>query len=481
MLQRVARYFLARPLLVLLLAADLVFIAAHVWLSSRGALSSDYNLARADSFPEYYQYAKWLACTALCTWAFARRRDALYLAWAALFLYLLLDDALELHEKIGISIAKSLAFVPALGLRAKDFGEIAVTLIAGLLLIGLIAICHRRSDDDRARALTWALLPWLGLLVFSGLFMDMAHGMIRAFGGGQLAVMISGVFEDGGEMIAASFLTATVARAVLFPEGLPALRIGPLVAALPGWAKKAAQPANAYALASLLAVVLIVLVMAAAIVIYALDLTVKGRSLYTWLLREDGPVEKPTAILLGLGALFALIATFRVPPALRWARPFLILFAAFSALMALEEISWGQRALELEPGAFFQEHSDQQEINIHNVVQHYLKRHDYPITKTRKIAALVLVVYGVVLPILNAFERPKALLRRLRLVVPPPALMLGFLLGALLAWFDWPTRREEEIGELLFSLCFAMLVPLWRLQQRYEAHALWSQPALMPK
>jgi hypothetical protein len=59
--------------------------------------------------------------------------------------------------------------------------------------------------------------------------------------------------------------------------------------------------------------------------------------------------------------------------------------------------------------------------------------------------------------------------------------MLGFLLGALLAWFDWPTRREEEIGELLFSLCFAMLVPLWRLQQRYEAHALWSQPALMPK
>jgi hypothetical protein len=159
----------------------------------------------------------------------------------------------------------------------------------------------------------------------------------------------------------------------------------------------------------------------------------------------------------------------------------LILFAAFSALMALEEISWGQRALELEPSAFFQEHSDQQEINIHNVVQHYLKRHDYPITKTRKIAALVLVVYGVVLPILNAFERPKALLRRLRLVVPPPALMLGFLLGALLAWFDWPTRREEEIGELLFSLCFAMLVPLWRLQQRYEAHALWSQPALMPK
>jgi hypothetical protein len=115
------------------------------------------------------------------------------------------------------------------------------------------------------------------------------------------------------------------------------------------------------------------------------------------------------------------------------------------------------------------------------VVQQYLKRHHVPITKTRKIAALVLVVYGVVFPILNAFERPKALFRRLRLIVPPPALMLGFLRGALLAWFDWPTRREEEIGELLFSLGFALLVPLWLLQQRYEAYALSSQQALMPK
>jgi hypothetical protein len=133
-------------------------------------------------------------------------------------------------------------------------------------------------------------------------------------------------------MIPASFLTATVAYAVLFIEVLPAMRISPAIAALPDWAKKAAQPANAYALASLLAIVLVVLVMAAAIAIYALDVTVKGQSLYRWLLREDGPVEEPTAILLGLGALFALIAIFRVPEALHWARPFLILFAAFSVL-----------------------------------------------------------------------------------------------------------------------------------------------------
>lgn len=54
------------------------------------------------------------------------------------------------------------------------------------------------------------------------------------------------------------------------------------------------------------------------------------------MLREDGPVETLTAVLLGLAALFALIAAFRVPDTLRWPRPFLILFCVFSALMALE-------------------------------------------------------------------------------------------------------------------------------------------------
>jgi hypothetical protein len=80
-----------------------------------------------------------------------RQRDALYLAWAALFLYLLLDDSLELHEEIRNSVVRTLDLVPALGLRTKNFGEITVTLIAGLLLIGLIAICYRRSDNDPGR------------------------------------------------------------------------------------------------------------------------------------------------------------------------------------------------------------------------------------------------------------------------------------------------------------------------------------------
>jgi len=223
---------------------------------------------------------------------------------------------------------------------------------------------------------------------------------------------------------------------------------------------------RAYLAGSVVAILLVLSVIAIAVFVYAQGGTIHGEPLYRWMLREDGPVETPTAILLGLAALFALIAVFRVPVALRWARPFLILFCVFSALMALEEASWGERMFDIEPGEFFQEYSDQNETNFHNVLQHYLKHW--------QIAAIVLLVYGVILPILNAFAPFRCWLRTCRVVVPPPALIPGFLLGAVLAWFDWPTGREEELGEVLFSLCFALLVPLWRLQQWYLAESAAS-------
>jgi hypothetical protein len=224
---------------------------------------------------------------------------------------------------------------------------------------------------------------------------------------------------------------------------------------------------RAYLAASIVAILLVLSAIAFAAFVYLHQ----GRGQYIWLLREDGPVETLTAISLGLAALFALIATFRVPATLRWARPFLVLFAAFSALMALEEISWGQRIFHTKSSAFFQHYSDQQETNFHNVVQQYLEQRGFEVTSTRQIAAIVLLVYGVVLPILNVFTPFRSWFRTCRVVVPPPALMPGFLLGAALAWFDSLTGREEELGELLFGLCFALLVPLWRLQQNYLAES----------
>jgi hypothetical protein len=213
-----ARYFFTRPLLLLLLAVDLAFIVVHVWFWFRGGVPDKWNLGLDGSFPEKFQYAKWIVCTALCAWAFARAHEALDLAWAALFFYFLLDDSLNIHETLSWSIARSLQLAPAYGLRAKDFGEFAVSLIAGAVLLGLIALCYWRSEDGPARSLTRALLPWLCLLVFSGVGLDIVLRQIRAWHGGGRVALIGRILEDGGEMSGASLLTATVVLAVVYQK-----------------------------------------------------------------------------------------------------------------------------------------------------------------------------------------------------------------------------------------------------------------------
>ena len=101
-----------------------------------------------------------MACTALCAWAFVRRHNALYLAWAVLFSYFMLDDSLNIHEMLGWPVAERLELVPAFGLRAKDFGEFAVSLIAGVVLLGLIALCYWRSANGPAERCSLGSVFW---------------------------------------------------------------------------------------------------------------------------------------------------------------------------------------------------------------------------------------------------------------------------------------------------------------------------------
>ncbi len=48
--------------------------------------------------------------------------------------------------------------------------------------------------------------------------------------------------------------------------------------------------------------------------------------------------------------------------------------ALFCFLVAMEEISWGQRLLGYRPPAYFLEHNFQQEFNFHNVVPTGLRK-----------------------------------------------------------------------------------------------------------
>jgi hypothetical protein len=174
-LHRIGRYFETRPLLVLLLLIDTIFIALHVWLWSEGRLSPRFSIAHDDGLPEAFNYLKWLVSALVCVYAFDLRRKPLYFVWAVLFVYFLVDDSYSIHERVGGSLTTAFGFEPALALRAQDFGELTVSMIAGVVLLGAMALAYRKSDDAAARAFTLLLLPWLGLLIFCGVFVDMLH------------------------------------------------------------------------------------------------------------------------------------------------------------------------------------------------------------------------------------------------------------------------------------------------------------------
>jgi len=173
---------------------------------------------------------------------------------------------------------------------------------------------------------------------------------------------------------------------------------------------------------------------------------------YVMVLREDGLVEWTTLFLLLLAAVLSLGVSIKIRKSRHYYHWFFIAFFAFCLFGALEEGSWGQRVVGVESPEFFLEHSDQLEINIHNVFQ------EWSGIKTKHVAAIVLLLYGTCLPLLSlSSHRVRAFLERIKLVVPSLTLSTGFVLGSVLM-IDRPTGWEEEIGELFYSMCFVVFM-----------------------
>ena len=185
-------------LLALLLSADVVFVLFHLVLGSHQAL---FNLGTDRGHSEVFQYIKeyWIAIVlfVMC-W---RTREGIYGAWALLFAYLLCDDALLIHERVGL--AWQSMFAPTLGLRARDFGELAFSGSMGLGFLALIAFFHLRCSSS-AKSVSRTMAVLLGVLVFFGVVVDMVH--VAAY------PVIRGltVVEDGGEMVTMSVLASYV-------------------------------------------------------------------------------------------------------------------------------------------------------------------------------------------------------------------------------------------------------------------------------
>jgi len=116
--------------------------------------------------------------------------------------------------------------------------------------------------------------------------------------------------------------------------------------------------------------------------------------------------------------------------------------AAFCVLVAMEEISWGQRLLGYRSPEYFLAHNFQQELNLHNVADDWL----------RQSAFMVIVIgYGVVLGLALLQPVLRSYADRLGIVAPPLWLAPGFAATAIV-YEVYPWTFAGEWAEAMLGL-----------------------------
>lgn len=186
----------------LFVAADLVFIALHIahklWYPTWLFLAITHD----GGYGEMFQYLKQFWIALMLASAAMRWRDRLLWCWSAAFGYLLLDNALSLHERAGAWLANQGQVAEQFDVPARALGELVFFALIGI--IGCVAFAVAVAGDTKRFTLpNRVLLLLFAVLVFFGVGVDLLHSFAQARGWPGC-----GVIEDGGEMLAMSAITA---------------------------------------------------------------------------------------------------------------------------------------------------------------------------------------------------------------------------------------------------------------------------------
>ena len=170
---------------------------------------------------------------------------------------------------------------------------------------------------------------------------------------------------------------------------------------------------------------------------------------------EDGFVENGSAIFLLSSSLLLLFRFFKLfnQKKFFWKVGILAMVVVFF-FGAGEEISWGQRILNVESSQYFIENNAQGETNLHNMVVGETKINKLIFSQ---LLTVVLVIYLIITPFLyRKFDWVKKLVNKFAVPVVQWHHTIAFLTGTGLLLFITSTRKWE-IYEFAFSVIFLLI------------------------
>jgi hypothetical protein len=197
-------YYWSASFLLLLIAADFSFIGLQILHSWGYAGDPRFSLGAERGYAEVYQYVKFFWTAFILGWFTLEKREAVYVVGMLLFLYLLFDDSLTIHETVGGSLVDLFSLPSAFGLRGQDFGELGVSAMAGIFFLASGWVAYRHSGAF-ARRVGFYLLAGVFALAIFGVGMDLAHQLLASRFSWIDTPLV--VLEDGGELIVVSAIS----------------------------------------------------------------------------------------------------------------------------------------------------------------------------------------------------------------------------------------------------------------------------------
>jgi hypothetical protein len=204
-----------RDLLIGILIVDFFFVFADLFVNGaafwgiadfQASTERRFSLKDEASYASIFLVYKWIFIAAVMLMIAKVNRNGTYLVLATLFALLFVIDLFQVHETFGEMIARQYGIEAAFGLRAQDFGEMAVMAVLGLpCILGFMIALSAKELAVRKDASTIIVL--FGLLMVFGVGLDM---MPTPFEGtlGQLFDYAVSTIEDAGELMVGTIILA---------------------------------------------------------------------------------------------------------------------------------------------------------------------------------------------------------------------------------------------------------------------------------